>query len=189
VVTPAIVNKNEQPPTISVSGSFRLRPLRIEDAPALFAYLCDPRVLEHTSFPLFDMAGVRRIIERQIAGYADATSRRWALADDADALIGTCGFSNWSLDHGHAELVYDLSPAYWGRGLMRLSAHAVVDWAFSDAGFNRVHAFVMTTNEPSIKLLERCGFSREGTLRQYRIARDAARDFHLYALLRQDGTA
>jgi ribosomal-protein-alanine N-acetyltransferase len=176
VVTPAIVNKNEQPPTISVSGSFRLRPLRIEDAPALFAYLCDPRVLEHTSFPLFDMAGVRRIIEWQIAGYADATSRRWALADDADALIATCGFSNWSLDH-------------WGRGLMLVSAHAVVDWAFSDAGFNRVHAFVMTTNEPSIKLLEHCGFLREGTLRQYRIARGAPRDFHLYALLRQDGTA
>jgi hypothetical protein len=98
VVTPAIVNKNEQPPTISVSGSFRLRPLRIKDAPALFAYLCDPRVLEHTSFPLFDMAGVRRIIEWQIAGVL-------------------------------------------GRGLMLVSAHAVVDWAFSDAGFNRVHAF------------------------------------------------
>lgn len=187
MVKPAIVNKNEPPPTISLPGSFRLRPLRVEDAPALFAYLSDPRVLEHTSIPLLDMAGVRQTIERQIAGYADAISRRWALADGADVLIGTCGFSNWSLDHGHAELAYDLSPACWGRGLMLRSAPAVIDWAFSDAGFNRVQAFVMTSNEPSIKLLERCGFSREGTLRQYRIARGAARDFHLYARLRQDG--
>src|SRR5260370_14547518 len=107
---------------------------------------------------------------REIGGDADATAGRWALANDADALIGTCGFSNWSLDHGHAELVYDLSPAYWGRGLMLLSAHAVVDWAFSDAGFNAVPAFVMTTNEPSIKLLDCCAFSPERTLRQYRLA-------------------
>jgi RimJ/RimL family protein N-acetyltransferase len=42
----------------------------------------------------------------------------------------------------------------------------------------------MTTNVPSIRLLEGLDFLREGTLRQYRIARGAARDFHVYARLR-----
>ena len=59
-------------------------------------------------------------------------------------------------------------------------------WDLGDFGFNRVHAFVMTTNAPSIALLERAGFTREGTLRQFRIARDTPRDFHLYAFLKQD---
>jgi RimJ/RimL family protein N-acetyltransferase len=40
-----------------------------------------------------------------------------------------------------------------------------------ELGLNRVHAFVMTSNQRSIRLLDRCGFSREGTLRHYRIAR------------------
>jgi RimJ/RimL family protein N-acetyltransferase len=44
----------------------------------------------------------------------------------------------------------------------------------------------MTSNHRSIRLLERCGFSREGTLRQYRIARGEPKDFHLYALLAPD---
>jgi hypothetical protein len=105
------------------------------------------------------------------------------LLDVTDGLIGTCGFSNWSLPHAHAELVYDLAPAFWGRGLMRAAAHQVLSWAFNTARFNRVHAFIMTSNAPSIRLIEALGFVREGTLQQYRIARGAARDFYVYALL------
>jgi ribosomal-protein-alanine N-acetyltransferase len=44
----------------------------------------------------------------------------------------------------------------------------------------------MTSNHRSIRLLGRCGFSREGTLRQYRVARGEPKDFHIYALLAQD---
>jgi len=59
----------------------------------------------------------------------------------------------------------------------------VLSWAFNTARFNRVHAFVMTSNTPSIRLLESLSFVREGTLQQYRIARGVARDFYVYALL------
>lgn len=164
-------------------GEFRLRPLRLSDAPAFHAYLSEPRVVEHTSFPELDLPAVEAMISRQLEGYAAATSRRWALADANDHLIGTCGFTSWSLPHAHAELAYDLAPAFWGRGLMRAAAEQVLSWAFDAAGFNRVHSFVMTSNGPSIGLLERLGFQREGTLRQYRIARGVARDFYVYARL------
>ena len=110
-----------------------------------------------------------------------ATSCRWALANASDSLIGTCGFSNWSLPNSHAELVYDLDRSFWGRGLMRAAASQVLSWAFHTAGFNRVHAFVMTSNAPSIRLLETLGFSHEGTLSQFRVARGIPRDFHVYA--------
>ena len=164
-------------------GEFRLRPLRAGDAPAWLAYLSDPRVIEHTSFPELDLSSVEAMLSRQLEGYAAAASCRWALADGSDRLIGTCGFSNWSLLHAHAELVYDLAPAFWGRGLMRAAVHQVLSWAFNTARFNRVHAFVMTSNTPSIRLLESLSFVREGTLQQYRIARGVARDFYVYALL------
>lgn len=173
------------PPSWSL-GEFVLRPLRADDAPSWLAYLSDPRTIEHTSYPEPDLPFVEAMVSRQLAGYAAATSCRWALADADDRLIGTCGFSIWSLPHAHAELVYDLAPAYHGRGLMRTAVRQVLWWAFDTAGFNRVHAFVMTSNEPSIRLLESLGFVREGTLRQYRIARGIARDFHVYARLRAE---
>lgn len=170
-------------------GEFSLRPLRAGDAPAWLAYLSDPRVIEHTSFPEPDASVVEAMLARQLAGYAAATSCRWALADGDDRLVGTCGFSNWSVPHAHAELVYDLAPEFWGRGLMRAAVRQVLSWAFDSERFNRVHAFVMTTNAPSIRLLESLSFVREGTLHQFRIARGVARDFHVYALLRNERAA
>lgn len=174
-------------PVSGAWGMFRLRPLRTGDAAAWHAYLSDPRVVEHTSFPNLDLSGVEAMLSRQIESNRARSSCRWALANDADLLIGACGYSNWSLPHAHAELVYDLAPRHWGRGLMSAAVHEALSWAFETARFNRVQAFVMTSNAPSIALLERAGFSREGTLRQYRIARDVPRDFHVYALLDSDG--
>lgn len=177
-IEPAIV-----PPTWTL-GEFRLRPLGVADARAWHDYLADPRVIEHTSFPELDLAAVEAMIARNLAGYAAATACRWALADASDRLIGTCGFCSWSLAHAHAELAYDLAPAYWGRGLMRRAVEQVLSWAFDTAHFHRVHAFVMTSNAPSIRLLEALRFEREGTLRHFRIARAGACDFHVYARLR-----
>ena len=186
MLTPPSLGGVDAPPTWSL-GQFRLRPLRSSDAPAWHAYLSDPLVIEHTSFPVLSPAAVEAMVSCALDGYVHAASCRWALADISDGLIGTCGFSNWSLPHSHAELVYDLSPSFWGRGLMRAAAQQVLSWAFHTAGFNRVHAFVMTSNAPSIRLLEKLGFSHEGTLGQFRIARGIARDFHVYALFPATG--
>jgi RimJ/RimL family protein N-acetyltransferase len=125
-------------------------------------------------------------VARDIAAYAERTSFRLALADSEDRLIGICGFNSWSPQHRHAELAYELAPRYWGRGYMRNAVLAVLRWGFAELALNRVHAFVMTTNARSIRLLEQCGFSREGTLREFRIARGEPKDFHLYATLAQD---
>ena len=179
---PPSIEEAHAPPVWPV-GEFRLRPMRLADAQAWHQYLCDPQVIEHTSFPMLDLADVERMVANQLAGYANGTSCRWAVADSDDRLAGTCGFSNWSLPHSHAELVYDLSPAFHGRGLMRAAVTQVLDWAFGRARFNRVHAFVMTSNTRSIRLLESAGFSREGTLREYRVARGTPRDFHVYSRL------
>ena len=182
--TPSI-EESAVPPTWDL-GDFTLRPLALGDEVAWAAYLSDPRVTRHTTFGDVHIDTVANAVRRHIGEYSAATACRWALANADGTLIGTCGLLNWSLVHSHAELVYDLAPAYWRRGYIRRSVHAVLDWAFSTAGFNRVHAFVMTTNAPSIALLERTGFVREGTLRQFRMARNTPRDFYVYSFLRQD---
>lgn len=43
-----------------------------------------------------------------------------------------------------------------------------------------------TDNEPSIRLLERIGFVREGLLREYYLIEGEPRDHYTYALLRGD---
>lgn len=178
--------ENQKSLPILEGKDFRLRLLRLGDEAALFEYLSQPEVIEHTSIPVPTLESLTAAVQRDITGYAEGTSFRFALARSDDRLIGICGFNNWSPAHRHAELAYELAPQYWGQGVMRRAVVAVLTWGFSELGLNRVHAFVMTSNDQSISLLERCGFVAEGTLRQYRIARGEPKDFHLYALLAQD---
>lgn len=86
--------------------------------------------------------------------------------------------------HGRAELAYDLSPRYQGRGLSTIAANAVVRWTQDQMGLQRVQATVLDSNTPSIAVLERIGMQREGLLRQYRKVRGQARDFWMYAAIR-----
>lgn len=175
--------EEQKRPGVLHLGNIHLRPLRAGDEASQFAYLTDPAVIEHTSIPAQTLDSVTASVTRDIAAYAVGTSFRLALADHEDRLIGVCGLNNWSPAHKHGELAYELEPAAWGRGYMRRAVHALLAWAFSELGLNRVHAFVMTSNERSIRLLEQSGFTREGTLRQFRLARGVPRDFHVYSIL------
>ena len=174
----------EEPPVLSLDA-FRLRPLQPSDAVQWSAYLSDPRVTLHTSWASTDLPTIESLVHRLRADYATKASWRWAIARDVDdCLVGVCGFSTWSTIHRAAELVYDLSPEYWSRGIVTRSVQAVLEWGFSTAGLNRVQAVVLPSNLPSIAVLNRCGFTQEGLLRQYRIVRSEPQDFLLYSRLR-----
>ena len=62
-------------------------------------------------------------------------------------------------------------------GLPELVSHGVS--GFLEAP-NDLDAFV----HASLRVLERCGFDREGTLRAFRMARGISRDFYLYARIK-----
>ncbi len=170
------------PPTLQI-GDYVLRPFHREDAGAWFEYLADPRVTENTSWPPITREFVAGLVEKVINDYADLQSLRWAVVGRKDdILVGSCGYTRWLGDQAKAELAYDLAPSHWRRGVMRSAIRVAVDWAFQFGSLNRVEAFVMTTNEPSIAVLERTGFRREGVFAGHRLARGVPRDFYLYSV-------
>jgi RimJ/RimL family protein N-acetyltransferase len=181
------VTTTDFPPRLEL-GAWRVRALREEDAAAWTAYLRDPAVTEHTSWPPVDLPLITSVVRRAIAAYAERSSCRCAVARaEDDRLIGSCGFSTWSDTHGMAELVYDLAAEHWGRGTMSAAVRALTGWAFA-SGIHRVQAVVLPSNLPSARLLERCGFQREGLLRGYRRVRGTPRDFWMYSLLAPEAT-
>ena len=164
-------------------GEHVLRPFRSDDAAKWYSHLVDPRVTEHTSWPPITSELIADVVEKIIADYATLKSLRWVLArKDDDELIGSCGYTRWLPEQRGAELGYDLAPAYWGFGLMTAAVRAAVAWAFDTALLSRVEALVMTTNGPSIAVLERTGFQKETTLVGYRVARGVPRDFYRYSI-------
>jgi len=179
-------NNPQHPPTIELAGA-RLRPLRMVDADALYAYLSDPAVTELTAYPLVTLPLVEAMIERCLNRWSAGELSKWGIAlPDNDQLVGTCGFIEWSPVHRWAELAYDLAQAHWGKGLMRQAVAAVLQWTYRQQQVDRVHAFVRVDNRRSQHLLERIGFVREGCLRNYRVCRGQAHDFYIYGLLRSE---
>jgi RimJ/RimL family protein N-acetyltransferase len=182
-------DKPQHPPTIALDGA-RLRPLRVADAAALYAYLRDPPVTELTSYPVVSASLVETMIERSPSRWAAGELSRWGIVlPHEDQLVGTCGFNEYSQAHRWAELAFDLAQAHWGKGLMRQAVAAVLQWAFRQDQVDRVHAFVRVDNRRSWGLLERSGFVREGCLRSYRVCRGQRHDFYIYGLLRSDWAA
>lgn len=178
----------QHPPTFELDTA-RLRPLRADDAAALFAYLSNPAVTELTSYPDVALSLAEAMIERSRTRWAAGEPSRWAVALRADdQLIGTCGFNDFSRPHRWAELAYDLAEPHWGKGLISRAVSAALDWVFQQDQVDRVQAYVRVDNARSQRVLDRAGFTREGRLRSLRICRGQPHDFFIYSLLRADWT-
>jgi [ribosomal protein S5]-alanine N-acetyltransferase len=61
---------------------------------------------------------------------------------------------------------YWLGEPFWGRGLMTAAVRATSAYTLSHFGLVRLEAPVFEWNPASMRVLEKCGFVREGVLRQ-----------------------
>ena len=159
----------------------QLRPLAVRDLAPWAAYLMDPRVYEHTSWNLRHADELQPYLSPTQA--PDSLLRLALARRSDDALVGSIGFHTVSSVNRSAELAYDLAPDFWGRGIARAAARCLTDWAHAQAGLRRVQATVLVSNRASIKVIEACGFEREGLLRSYRQVRERAGDFWIYSHL------
>ncbi|POZ60088.1 GNAT family N-acetyltransferase [Chromobacterium alticapitis] len=158
-----------------------LRPLRLDDIQAWHDYLTQERVYQHTSWNVKSPDDLEHYAW-QSEPFTDSSALRFAIADkDSDRLLGTAGFHTVAPVNASAELAYDLSPAAWGRGIAMAACASLRRWGHGHIGLARIQATVLPANQRSIRVLERCGFEREGLLRSYRKVRGSSRDFWMYS--------
>jgi [ribosomal protein S5]-alanine N-acetyltransferase len=144
-----------------------LREIVPADLDAFVAIQNDPEVTRYFGrAPLTREQCAARLAEVETS-IREGTAIRWALIPrDGDALIGSAGFWKRDLAHHHAELGYELARAWWGRGLMAEALEAIVAFGFGAMGLHRVEANTDPANVGSMRVLEKVGFVREGTLRE-----------------------
>ncbi len=106
----------------------------------------------------------------------------WAIRDAGGRLIGGVGFDDFVAGQSHrAEIGYWLAQPYWGRGLMTAVVRRACDYAVAEWGLMRVVAHVFAGNAASARVLEKCGFEREGYLRKHFRKDGRLLDVWLYA--------
>ena len=80
-----------------------------------------------------------------------------------------------------AELGYWLGESFWGDGIATGAVRAFVPWAFETFKLHRIFAAVFDGNTPSVRVLEKAGFEREGRLHASVLKHGQILDQLLYA--------
>ncbi len=143
-----------------------LRRFREEDLADFYAYASRPEVGPAAGWkPHDNLEESRAILAEFIAG-----EEVWAIVwKETGRVIGSVGLHGDSHRSSSPEvrmLGYVLSPDYWGRGLMTEAARRMISHAFEELGAQILSVQHFSFNRRSRRVIEKCGFHYEGTLRR-----------------------
>ena len=103
------------------------------------------------------------------------------------ALVGGLTLANIRRGVAQAGSIgYWIGQPYANQGYMSAAVRALIPFCFGSLRLHRLEAACIPTNKPSITLLEKCGFQREGYARGYLCINGTWQDHLLYARLQTD---
>ena len=174
---------------VLTTGRLALREPVATDAAAVLIFRGDPDVQRYDAEPLRDYAEAEAFIAFLHSESAANLRRHWVITLGG-AVVELIGLHTWDHHHRRAELGFDIAKAHWGHGIAAEAARAVIQFGFTTMALHRIQAHSIADNTRSIRLLERLGFRREGTLREYSLEDDGIfHDSALYGLLHTDALA
>lgn len=181
------------PDPVLETARLRLRPLTAEDFETFYqTFVSDPVVMRfyHAYQRPLTVAERRARAQQDFfdhfaIGYERHGYRCWALtpgpslAIPPETLLGWAGVVTAALDERlwGPELTYMIGSAWHGMGLATEASGAVLQDAWRRNALPRIHAVVDGPNAASIRVLERLGFLRHGTVEVY-----GSQDMVLYTL-------
>jgi len=170
-------------------GVVSLRAWEESDAAAIAAACDDPEIarwLDMIPSP-YTVDDARIYIEQTKSGRAEGRTSPFAITDaETGAVLGAVDVHWIDPEQKVAEIGYWAASQARGRGVVTRAVRLLAGWVLGELGFERLQLRADTLNEPSCRVAERAGFTRDGTLRSVRYnARQSRRiDFAVYSLLR-----
>lgn len=163
-----------------------LRAIEPGDNALLLEMINDPdteRMLGGASFPV-SKVGQAKWLDDQMSGN---NILRCIVADRnaPEQGLGTVILSDIDQKNGVAQVHVKLAASGRGKGYGTDTLKALVNYAFMQMRLHCVYAHVLSYNEPSQKLFQKCGFQKEGVLRA-RVFKDGSYvDIISYSILNE----
>ncbi|MEM7734940.1 MAG: GNAT family protein [Deinococcota bacterium] len=172
-------------PTLQ-TGRLSLRAVTDADATAYRTLLADAEVTAFTDIP--DAPTVKqtqRLITWMIALFSKRKGCAWAI-EYQDTLIGAIRINRIHKKERCGIIGYELSNTHWGQGIMTEALTEVVGQGHTTFDLNRLEAWTSPGNPGSDKVLLKCGFQYEGTLRQKSHFKGKFQDLRMFGRLQAD---
>ena len=143
-------------------GDILVRPLRAEDAPALYAAVQDS--VESLSYwfpwcsPRYSLADAQARVARCTVTWKRGTEYGFGIfAGEAPALVGMVGLSDLHDVRRSANLGYWVGERHRGRGVATRAAAMAASIAFEELGLARLEVIMLPHNIASRRVAERLG--------------------------------
>ncbi|MAT03596.1 MAG: hypothetical protein CL424_00910 [Acidimicrobiaceae bacterium] len=162
-----------------------IRPLAARDVPEFVRYRNVDVVARFQDWPLPYTVEMADELVADVERLGRPTPGHWIqLAIDHDRhLVGDIAV--WLDDEGQlAALGYTVAPEQQGHNFAVEATRAIVEWLFLEAGAHRITATLDPENVASARVLERCGFEYNGTVRSSALVRGEWADDTRFSLLR-----
>ena len=101
-------------------------------------------------------------------------------------MVGICNLGDFEDSSRRCEIGYDIKKSKWNKGYATEAIKLLVNFALCDMNLNRVEAFVTPGNDVSVRVLEKCGFIREGLVRERDFIKGELVDGIIMAILKSD---
>lgn len=157
-----------------------------KDAPALFAYANDPDVGPNAGWKPHANVGESRMIIDQLF----RRNMTWAIVEkETGTIVGSIGFEEdrYRPRISSKEMGYSLAKDRWGNGYMTEAARRLIRYSFEELKLDVLMIRTSETNLRSQRVIEKCGFTYEGTLRRaYRMYDNQLREVRCYSILKEE---
>ncbi len=169
---------------VPIHANLLLTEIRPGDEKLLVEYMQDKEIYDATlriPFP-YTSADATWWVEYNQGLSAKEKILNWAIRDGQGNMMGGIGFnSDFEIGQTHkSEIGYWLGKKHWGKGIMTLALRKVCEIGFGPFHLIRISANVMDFNKGSCRVLEKAGFTLEGTLKSYYRKDEKISDGKLY---------
>jgi diamine N-acetyltransferase len=165
----------------------RLRAVEEGDLPLLVRWMNDPEVrhwLHHSDRPDATVETVWGRFGLSDDGFSNMV---WMIEAEEGRPVGHVGLLGVDGHHKRAELAVSIGETdCWSRGYGTDAIRAVLRHAFEVMGLRRVDLHTDADNARGIRCYEKCGFVREGVMRERRLRYGEPLDMVLMAILKED---
>jgi RimJ/RimL family protein N-acetyltransferase len=171
--------------TVGSYAVIELEPFTEAHVPGLESMLDDPAVLRFTRIPEPVPEGFAQTwVARYEEARHDGTREAFAVVEDGE-FLGLALAPTIDRETQTAELGYVVAPAARGRGVATEALRQLTEWALAE-GMLRIELLISVDNPASQKVAERCGYVREGVLRNAYVKPGRREDTEIWSRLATD---
>jgi RimJ/RimL family protein N-acetyltransferase len=164
-----------------------LRAIERNDIRQLWEWMQDEETMRYRDYPAppASMAEACRQYEESLADKKE--NLRLAIAIPDDELIGEIALRNIDRRCGLADFTIAIgNKDYWGKGYGTDATWALMHYAFQQLNLRRITLYVHDFNRRAIRAYEKCGFRKEGVMRDAHYMDGTYSDVVMMGLLRAD---